>query len=93
MTLRVWQYWEGPQPEYIGLCLETVRRHEPDAVLLDPQAFAEIWRHDRDLQIDGIGPHYRADFIRVYVCGTTAVSGGRRLRSTAAVARDPRSAA
>lgn len=54
--VQVWQYWEGPLPAYIGLCLETVRRQHPDAVVLDLERFAELWQHDRDLRIDHIGP-------------------------------------
>jgi hypothetical protein len=67
VSFPVWQYWEGPQPPYVGLCLETVRRHYPAAGVLDRRSFDEQWQHDRDVPIDHLGPHHRADFIRVYL--------------------------
>ncbi|HEV7806692.1 MAG TPA: hypothetical protein VGO80_12785 [Solirubrobacteraceae bacterium] len=65
--LQVWQYWEGPMPAYIELCLETVRRHYPGARLLDRASFEELWTTDRDVPIDHLGVHHRADFVRAYV--------------------------
>jgi hypothetical protein len=65
--LTVWEYWEGPMPAWIELCIETVRRHHPAMQLLDPAAFDEVWETDRDIRIDHIGPYYRSAFIRVYL--------------------------
>lgn len=63
----VWLYWEQTLPPYLELCLETVRRHHPDAVLLDRASFDALHHADRDLPIDVLGPHHRADFIRAYL--------------------------
>jgi hypothetical protein len=65
--LTVWEYWEGPVPGYIGLCIETVRRHYPDAHVLDRAAFDELWEADRDVPVDHLGPQHRADFVRAYL--------------------------
>ncbi len=42
----VWQYWEGPRPEWIAACHESVRRHARDVRLLSAADFDEI-RGDR----------------------------------------------
>jgi mannosyltransferase OCH1-like enzyme len=65
--VQVWQYWEGPMPAYVGLCVQTMRRHHPSMRLLDRALFDQLWTHDRDLRIDHLGPHYRSAFIRVYL--------------------------
>jgi hypothetical protein len=54
-------------PDYVGLCVETLRRHYPDARLLDGPGFDALWEHDRDVPIGHLGPHHRADFIRAYL--------------------------
>lgn len=62
----VWTYWEGPCPDYIGLCLDSMRRM-CNLRLLDRTAFDELWQEDRDLPIDKLYVAHRADFIRVYL--------------------------
>jgi len=62
----VWTYWEGPCPDYIGLCLETIRR-QCNAIVLDRARFDTIWTEDRDLPIDDLYVAHRADFIRAYL--------------------------
>jgi hypothetical protein len=63
---QVWTYWEGPCPDYITLCIETIRRWCKVNVLGRAE-FEELWRHDRDLTIDSLYVAHRADFIRVYL--------------------------
>ena len=65
--IRVWEYWEGPMPGYVELCVETVRRHYPEARVLDRAGFDELWEVDRDVPIDHLVPQNRADFVRVYL--------------------------
>jgi len=65
--LDVWQYWEGPMPGYVELCVETVRRHYPAARLLDRAGFEELWTADRDVPIEHLGAPHRSDFVRAYV--------------------------
>ena len=62
----VWTYWEGRCPDYIGLCLESLRRW-CGARILDRASFDELWTHDRDLPIDDLYVVHRADFIRAYL--------------------------
>jgi hypothetical protein len=54
-------------PDYVRLCVETVRRHHPQMRLLDRPGFERLWQHDRDVTIGHLGPHYRSAFIRVYL--------------------------
>ena len=68
MTDRtIWLFWEGACPPFIGLCLETIRRHHPDAVLLDRAGFDRLWRHDRDLPIDSLSLNHLSDYVRAYL--------------------------
>jgi SAM-dependent methyltransferase len=62
----VWTYWEGPCPDYIKLCLESIRRW-CNVRVLDRAGFDELWVDDRDLAIDKLYVAHRADFIRVYL--------------------------
>lgn len=63
----IWLFWEGPCPPFIGLCLETIRRHHPEAVLLDRPGFDALWRHDRDLPIDALSLNHLSDYVRAYL--------------------------
>src|SRR5438477_3393650 len=54
-------------PGYVELCVETVRRHYPEARVLDRAGFDELWEVDRDVPIDHLVPQNRADFVRVYL--------------------------
>ncbi|WP_156678447.1 glycosyltransferase [Sphingomonas profundi] len=68
MTDRtIWLFWEGPRPPFIDLCIETIRRHHPDAVLLDRAGFERLRRHDRDLPIDGLSLNHLSDYVRAYL--------------------------
>jgi hypothetical protein len=42
-SVRVWSYWTGPQPPWIGLCLETLRRNCPTAEVLDDTVWSTIY--------------------------------------------------
>jgi hypothetical protein len=66
---RIWLYWEGAQPAYLGLCIETVRAQNPNAevVLLDRAGFDELFVHDRDIDLDRLTPVKRSDFLRAYL--------------------------
>lgn len=65
--MTIWQFWEGPRPAFIGLCLDTVRRHHPDVRLLDRKMFDALWTRDRDIVIDHLGLNHQSDFIRAYL--------------------------
>jgi hypothetical protein len=60
-------YWEGPMPGYIQLCVRTVRRCYQSVRLLDRASFDAVQTKDRDVPIDHLGPHHRADFVRAYL--------------------------
>ena len=63
----VWQYWEGPCPEWIGLCQATLKAHAKTLRLLDFAGFDALWKHDRDIDLKGLPVAHRADFVRAYV--------------------------
>lgn len=64
----VWQYWEGPCPDYIAMCMETVRAHHgPNYRLLDPASFDALRIHDRDLDLSAHRPTQRSNFVRAYL--------------------------
>lgn len=67
MSPPIWMFWDGPRPDYIDLCLETVRRHHSDVRMLDRAAFDALWTEDRDLRIDGLGLNHVSDFVRAYL--------------------------
>jgi len=62
----VWTYWEGPCPDYIALCLDSIRAH-CNVTVLDRAGFDALWTEDRDLPIDELHVVHRADFIRAYL--------------------------
>jgi len=63
----VWLYWQGPRPGYIDLCLRSVLAHHPDARVLDRASFDQLWRHDRDIDLDRLALNHQSDFIRAYL--------------------------
>jgi len=64
--LTVWTYWEGPCPDYIQLCIQSMRRW-CNLRLLDRKGFDDLWLEDCDLAVDGLYIAHRADFIRAYL--------------------------
>ena len=44
----VWTYWEGPCPDFIELCLESMRRR-CNVTVLNRATFDAMWTPDRDL--------------------------------------------
>lgn len=68
MTAQVYSYWTGPQPDWIGLCLDTLRRNSSGAQVLT----ADVW-HDRyhgDIPIDAIlaqRPNVQSDILRAWL--------------------------
>lgn len=70
MTLPVWMYWEGPCPEWIRECQDTVFRHGGDVRLLGPADFDRIRDVDRDIDLTGLRIAHRADFIRAFLLAT-----------------------
>lgn len=64
MHLPLWLYWEGPCPEWILRCRETILRHGGDVRLLDRAAFEALRTEDRDIDLDRLLPAHRADYAR-----------------------------
>lgn len=69
-SFLVYSYWTGPQPPWIGLCLDTLRRHNPEIQILDDH----IWQ-----QYDGPAdpqtillqaPNVRSDYLRAWLLST-----------------------
>jgi len=65
--LPVWMYWEGPCPEWIGECRQTIFAHAPNVRLLSEDGFDRIWDRDRDLNLARLHVAQRADYIRAFV--------------------------
>lgn len=65
--LKVWTYWEGPQPDWIAACLRTIGKHAPELHVLDPVSFDALRKYDRDIDLQPLHVAHRADFIRAYL--------------------------
>ncbi|HEY0461057.1 MAG TPA: glycosyltransferase [Pyrinomonadaceae bacterium] len=65
--LPVWLYWEGDCPDWIKLCHKTILEHAPNAQILSPESFYELWTQDRDINLTELHVAQRADFIRAYL--------------------------
>jgi hypothetical protein len=66
-VLPVWTYWEGPMPDWISQCLETVRWHAPALRVLGPHEFDVLLDRDRDIDLSSLHVAQRADFVRAFV--------------------------
>jgi hypothetical protein len=66
-AITVWQYWEGPKPPWIELCMESVARHEPNLKVIGPKEWQSLRSVDCDVNIDSLVPAHRADYIRAYL--------------------------
>jgi len=66
---RVWTYWEGPQPDWIGLCLDTIRRNIPGVEVLDRKAWHAMWpAEDVPREVfDRLPPNAQSDFVRAWL--------------------------
>jgi hypothetical protein len=67
MNRTIWLYWEGPQPPYIALCYRTVLKHNEQVRMLDRSGFEELFKSDRDIDIDRLALNHKSDFIRAYL--------------------------
>lgn len=66
---QVWSYWTGPQPPWIGLCLDTIRRHCPTAQILD-ESYWSSPDYAGEIPADVIlrqPPAAQADALRAYL--------------------------
>lgn len=63
----VWSYWTGPQPDWIGLCLDTLRRNSPTAQVLS----AEYWEtYGGPVPVEAIvrqRPNVQSDVLRAWL--------------------------
>ena len=64
----VWTFWTGPQPPWIGLCLDTLRRHCPTIEILDDS----FWHDQFDAAIPIAPmlrqpPHLRSNVVRSWL--------------------------
>ena len=85
MTLPVWMYWEGPRPEWIEACQQTVRANAPEVRLITPLDFDRLRTIDRDIDLSTLCTAHRADFIRAFLL---AQHGGIWIDSDCVVLRD-----
>lgn len=66
-TMRIWSFWEGPKPPFVGFCQETLLRHNPNTVILDWPMFQAMRTIDTDVDLSHLGWAHRADWIRLYL--------------------------
>lgn len=67
----IYQYWEGPKPDHIKYCMQSVRYHHPSQVI-------ELNRTHYEQAIKALGlpatmdliPQKQADIVRAFFCGT-----------------------
>lgn len=68
--VNVWSYWQGPMPEYIRICIETMRKHCDNFTLLTPNNIND-YLFNSPLDIDRCkrlnNPAHLADVYRVAV--------------------------
>lgn len=62
----IWQFWSGPLPDHIALCLETVAAHHPGRVQLLTSVPDECWRVMGCVHPD-TRPAHVADVLRAYL--------------------------
>src|SRR5699024_9027941 len=63
--LNISTYWEAPQPDWIGLCLESLRHHNPtDRILNTPDLQAKDLPGLRNLDMDHLRICQKSDVIR-----------------------------
>lgn len=67
MSLPVWMYWEGPCPEWVRACQQTVFRHGRAVRLLGPEEFDAMRDTDRDIDLSDLRVAQRADFVRAFL--------------------------
>lgn len=66
--MNIWSYWEGPKPDWVNQCLESLSRHGGDSVkILSWEDFDKLWKHDRDLPVQDLFVVQKSDFIRAYL--------------------------
>jgi hypothetical protein len=66
--VRVWSYWSGPQPPWIGMCLETLRRATPTVEILDDTVWTTLY--DGPIPVEAIlrqRPNVRSDVLRAWL--------------------------
>lgn len=65
--MKIWMYWEGPLPEWIRLCRESIERHAPGEVVLLNDTSFERYRVGHDVDISGLYVAHKADYIRAHM--------------------------
>lgn len=66
--MNIWSYWEGPKPQWILDCQESLVRHGGDYVkILNWEDFDKLWEYERSLPITSLYVAQKADFIRSYL--------------------------
>ncbi|GAB4133014.1 MAG: hypothetical protein Kow0040_14680 [Thermogutta sp.] len=66
----LWLYWEGPMPPYIRLCIDLLKKHNPNARLIGPKDLPDLGFSRR--VIDAINTWHvaqRSDAIRAILLG------------------------
>lgn len=64
--MNVYTYWEGRQPPWIDLCLDSIQRNTPSAIVINPRTWPEYCRAHAALaaKVDKQAPNVKSDFIR-----------------------------
>jgi len=81
--MNVYSYWEGPQPEYISLCLRIAKRRAD----VKMASVADVPKYAGDSYFEALSPAHKADLIRVE---TIATMGGIWMDADCVLLEDPR---
>jgi hypothetical protein len=68
MTLPIWTYWVGPCPPWIGLCLQSLGRHNPEVRILDDTVWDSLY--DGPVPVATIrhqAPNVQSDYLRAWL--------------------------
>lgn len=65
--MKIWMYWEGPLPEWIKLCQESVEKHANNSVLILNDATFKDFRVNDAVDISGLYVAHKADYIRAHM--------------------------
>jgi hypothetical protein len=71
MDVPIWQYWEGPKPPWISLCMESVAHHAGARLrVLGPAEWKQLRTGAEDIDLDDLYITHRVDYIRSFLLHT-----------------------
>jgi hypothetical protein len=66
--MLIWSYWVGPCPPWIDLCLQTLRRHNPEVQVLDDSVWDTLYQGPVPPEvIRRQAPNVQSDYLRAWL--------------------------